>query len=71
MAEQRDGGIAGNDRMAESRNGGTAEWKNGGMAAYLLHLWYMPTTLTPFNLLWYRKDGLGRTEYLIDTWATN
>jgi hypothetical protein len=37
--------------MAESQNGGMAEWRNGGMATYLLHLWYMPMTPTPINLL--------------------
>ena len=46
-----DGGIAGNDGMAESRNGVMVEWRNGGIATYLLHLWYTPTTPTPFNLL--------------------
>jgi hypothetical protein len=46
-----DGGIAGNGGMVESRNGGMAEWRNGRMATYLLHLWYTPTTPTPFNLL--------------------
>ncbi len=41
----------GNGEMAEWRNG----WQNGGMAGmatYLPHLWYTPTTPTPtpFNL---------------------
>ncbi len=53
-----------NDGMAGemAQNGGMAEWlaewwkwSYGGMATYLLNLWYMPMTTTmppaPFNLL--------------------
>jgi hypothetical protein len=46
--EQRTGGLA------EWWNGGMVEWQNGwqnggmaGMATYLPHLWYTPTTPTP------------------------
>jgi hypothetical protein len=41
-----------NGGMVEWRNGGMVEWRNGGMAGiatYLPHLWYTPTT-TPTHL---------------------